>query len=198
MGPALREYEAEQAAWNARVAQEKKNRGLRSPLFIPLRGLRLIGYYTLIPEVQSLPHLGRGHATPGKSHRLVSTRQAQERHKGIKARGPFAAELVDYLAAIRPANASGPIHINRSTGEPYVDIRKQWDRLAPARRGEDDGRYQRRDRERTLLQTSSLTSCRKWCSVRNRPDVPVPPSASLTAFGAEQTPICDAPLALAS
>ncbi|HEX6097697.1 MAG TPA: hypothetical protein VF432_15325 [Thermoanaerobaculia bacterium] len=31
MGPALREYEAEQAAWNVRVAQEKKNRGLRSP-----------------------------------------------------------------------------------------------------------------------------------------------------------------------
>ncbi|HEU4889244.1 MAG TPA: hypothetical protein VFV49_15260 [Thermoanaerobaculia bacterium] len=27
-----------------------------------------------------------------------------------------------------------------------------------------------------------------------RPDVPVPSSASLTVFGAEQTPICDAPL----
>jgi hypothetical protein len=31
-----------------------------------------------------------------------------------------------------------------------------------------------------------------------RPDVPVPSSASLTVFGVEQTPICDAPLALAS
>jgi hypothetical protein len=31
-----------------------------------------------------------------------------------------------------------------------------------------------------------------------RPDVPVPPSASLTVFGAEQTPIADVPLVLAS
>ena len=31
-----------------------------------------------------------------------------------------------------------------------------------------------------------------------RSDVPVPSSASLTVFGVEQTPICDAPLALAS
>jgi len=37
MGPALRAYEAEQVAWDARVAQEKKNRGLRSPSFIALR-----------------------------------------------------------------------------------------------------------------------------------------------------------------
>src|SRR5215210_1493964 len=104
-------------------------------------------------------------------------------NKGIKARGPLAAELVDYLAAIRPPNASGPIHFNPSTGEPYVDIRKQWNRLleiagrmlgydlegkkgeffnfrhtgashiaqrgknarAPARRREDDGRYERGD-----------------------------------------------------
>jgi hypothetical protein len=53
MGPALREYEAEQAVWNARVAQEKKNRGLRSPSFIPLRGLCLIGYYTLMRPASS-------------------------------------------------------------------------------------------------------------------------------------------------
>jgi hypothetical protein len=33
MGQALRAYEAEQAAWNARVAHEKKNRGLRSPSY---------------------------------------------------------------------------------------------------------------------------------------------------------------------
>jgi hypothetical protein len=36
-------------------------------------------------------------------------------------RGPLAAELVDYLASIRPANASGP-HFNPSTGQPCVDI----------------------------------------------------------------------------
>jgi len=50
-------------------------------------------------------------------------------NKGIKARGPLAAELVDYLASTRPPNASGPIHFNPSTGQPYVDIRKRWNRL---------------------------------------------------------------------
>ena len=38
MGPALRRYEKEQREWNAKVATEKKNRGKRSPSFIPLRG----------------------------------------------------------------------------------------------------------------------------------------------------------------
>jgi hypothetical protein len=38
MGPALDEYEREQAAWNAKVAKDKANRGLRSPSAVPLRG----------------------------------------------------------------------------------------------------------------------------------------------------------------
>jgi hypothetical protein len=50
-------------------------------------------------------------------------------NKGIKARGPIARELVEYLLSIRPPNASGPIHPNPETGLPYVDIRKQWKRL---------------------------------------------------------------------
>jgi hypothetical protein len=38
-------------------------------------------------------------------------------------------ELVEYLLSIRPPNASGPIPANPETGRPYVDIRKQWNRL---------------------------------------------------------------------
>jgi hypothetical protein len=38
----------EQRAWNEKVAQEKKNRGLRSPSFAPLRGFCLIAYYTMM------------------------------------------------------------------------------------------------------------------------------------------------------
>jgi hypothetical protein len=45
------------------------------------------------------------------------------------ARGALAAELVDYFLSIRPPNACGPIQLNPSTGMPYVDIRKQWNRL---------------------------------------------------------------------
>jgi hypothetical protein len=50
-------------------------------------------------------------------------------NKGIKARGPIARAMVEYLLSIRPANASGPIHANADTGRPYVDIRKQCKRL---------------------------------------------------------------------
>lgn len=49
--------------------------------------------------------------------------------KGIKARGPIARPLVDYLLAIRPQYATGLIHPNPATGAPYTNIRKQWDRL---------------------------------------------------------------------
>ena len=48
IGPALAEYEREQAAWNAIVARDKVNRGLRSPSHMPLRGFCLIGYFTLM------------------------------------------------------------------------------------------------------------------------------------------------------
>jgi hypothetical protein len=50
-------------------------------------------------------------------------------NKGIKARGPIAREVIDYLLSIRPPNASGPIRANPETGRPYVDVRKQWKRL---------------------------------------------------------------------
>jgi hypothetical protein len=126
MGPALREYEAEQAAWNARVAQEKKNRGLRSPSYIPLRGLCLIGYYTLMrPKCNRFLTWEEVTLDPANRTGWYQLDKHKNVNKGIKARGPLAAELVDYLAAIRPASASGPIHVNPSTGEPYVDIRKQ-------------------------------------------------------------------------
>ena len=156
-------------------------------------------------------------------------------NKGIKARGPLAAELVDYLAAIRPPNASGPIHFNPSTGEPYVDIRKQWNRLLEiagrmlgydleGKKGEffnfrHTGASHIAQRGKTpahllavvkmMGDTSVETVNKHYFNIEldlmqemvlgwERPDVPVPWSASLTVFGAEQTPICDAPLALES
>ena len=38
LGPALDEYEREQAAWNEIVSRDKANRGLRTPSFVPLLG----------------------------------------------------------------------------------------------------------------------------------------------------------------
>jgi integrase len=236
MGPALREYEREQSAWNAQVAQEKKNRGLRSPSYIPLRGLCLLGYYTMMRpkcnrfltwEELTLDAANRSGWYQLDKHKNVN--------KGIKARGPLAAELVDYLATIRPPNGCGPVHLNPSTGEPYVDIRKQWYRLLEitsrmlgydleGKKGEffnlrHTGASDIARRGKTpahllavvkmMGDTSVATVNKHYFNIEldlmqemvlgwERPDVPVPPSASLTVFGAEQTPICDVPLALAS
>ena len=130
MGPALRRYEKEQREWNAKVATEKKNRGLRSPSFIPLRGFCLIGYYSLMrPENNRQLDWEEITLDPATMRGTFKLDQHKNVNKGIKARGPIARELVEYLLSIRPANASGPIHPNPETGRPYVDIRKQWKRL---------------------------------------------------------------------
>jgi integrase len=131
MGPALRAYEADQAAWNAKVEQEKKNRGLRSPSVVPLRGYCLIGYYTMMRPDCNL-HLRWDEVTLDASTLTGWYKLDQHKNvnKGIKAEGPLAEELVDYLLRIRPTNPGNtPIHFNPETGKPYVDIRKQWERL---------------------------------------------------------------------
>lgn len=130
MGPAMDEFECEQAAWNEKVAQDKANRGFRCPSAVPLRGLCLVAYLTLMrpknnkaltwEEVRIDPHTRTG---------WFKLDQHKNVNKGIKARGKLADKLVDYLLSIRPANARGLIHPNPATGKPYVDIRKQWNRL---------------------------------------------------------------------
>lgn len=130
MGPALDEYEREQAAWNAKVAKDKANRGLRSPSAVPLRGFCLVGYLTLMrPKNNRALTWGEVTIDPQARTGWFKLDQHKNVNKGIKARGKLAAELVDYLLSIRPANARGLIHPNPATGKPYVDIRKQWDRL---------------------------------------------------------------------
>ena len=130
-GPALLEYEADQSAWNEKVAQEKTNRGLRSPSFVPLRGYSLIGYYTMMRPDCNL-NLG-WHEVTLDAPTLTGWYKLDEHknvNKGIDAEGPLAKELVEYLLAIRPPNPGRkPIHFNPDTGKPYVDIRKQWERL---------------------------------------------------------------------
>jgi integrase len=130
MGPAMAEFEREQAAWNAKVAQDKANRGYRCPSVVPLRGLCLIAYLTLMRPKNNK-------ALTWEEVKIdLQTRtgwfkldQHKNVNRGIKARGKLAKELVDYLLSIRPANARGLIHPNPATGKAYVDLRKQWNRL---------------------------------------------------------------------
>jgi len=129
-GPALDRWEREQAAWNARVGNVEGSGSLRAPSHLPLRGMILIAYYTLMrpknnraltwEEVTLDPVRRTGHFRL-KQHKNAS--------KGATAYGRLSRRLVDYLLAIRPRHARGYIHPNPATGKPYVEIRKQWDRL---------------------------------------------------------------------
>lgn len=84
-------------------AQEKKNRGLRSPSFIPLRGMCLIGYYTLrrpkcnrfLREEVTLDPANRTGWYQLDKHKNVN--------KGIKARGPQWDRLVEIASRTRVA-----------------------------------------------------------------------------------------------
>jgi hypothetical protein len=109
----------------------------------------LIGYYTLMrPKCNRFLTWEEVTLDPANRTGWYQLDKHKNVNKGIKARGPLAAELVDYIAAIRPANASGPIHVNPSTGEPYV-LAGVGQRSVADRRlldAEDCERCRRRDR----------------------------------------------------
>jgi len=130
MGPAMEQFEREQAEWNAKVAKEKANRGYRCPSAVPLRGLCLIAYLTLMRPKNNRALTWEEVKIDAQTRTgWFKLDQHKNVNRGIKARGKLAAELVAYLLSIRPANARGLIHPNPATGKPYVDIRKQWNRL---------------------------------------------------------------------
>lgn len=129
-GPALDQWEREQASWNQRVGKVEGTGSLRAPSHLPLRGMILIAYHTLMRPKNNRA-LTWEEVTLDPERHIGSFRLDRHKNvnKGIKAYGRFARELAGYLLAIRPRNARGYIHPNPATGKPYVDIRKQWDRL---------------------------------------------------------------------
>ncbi len=75
--------------------------------------------------------------TESGAHRIIASTSSSASmphglnvNKGIAAEGPLAKELAEYVLAIRPPNAGrSAVHFNHETSHPYVDIRKQHDRL---------------------------------------------------------------------
>jgi integrase len=126
LGPAMDQYEREQAAWNAKVAAEKRTRSLRSPSLVPLRGYCYVAYFTLMRPKNNFALMWQEIDEERNTFKLD---QHKNVNRGIKAEGPIAEILQRYLRSIRPANARGAVHTNPATGEAYVDIRKQWNRL---------------------------------------------------------------------
>jgi integrase len=123
-------FEGGHAQFSSRQLDSADAGGYRCPSAVPLRGLCLVAYLTLMrpknnkaltwEEVRIDPHTHTG---------WFKLDQHKNVNKGIKVRGKLADKLVDYLLSIRPANARGLIHPNPATCKPYVDIRKQWNRL---------------------------------------------------------------------
>lgn len=130
IGPALDQYEIGQAKWNSKVGKVAGTGSFRTASKLPLRGMILIAYFTLMRPINNWA-LTWEEVTldPVKGTGNFELDQHKNVNKGIRAYGRLARPLVDYLLTIRPRNARGYIHPNPETGKPYTDIRKQWDRL---------------------------------------------------------------------
>lgn len=132
LGPAMDAFEREQAAIAAETAKKAYagTRSIRTESVLPLRGLCLVAYFTLMRPKNNTALTWeeiRLHATEDRGQFELDNHKNV--NKGIAARGPIAAQLARYLRAIRPADGKGFVHANPATGQPYVDIRKQWSRL---------------------------------------------------------------------
>lgn len=133
LGPAMDAYEAEQA--RALTTYDASTRR-KKPSVVPLRGIVMIGLFTLMRPQNNLalrwedvalhPSEDRG------SFRLARHKNAK---KGILAEGALHPDLVRYLRRIAPARPSGLIHPNPETGRAYVNIRTQWRRLVAIANG---------------------------------------------------------------
>lgn len=119
LGPAMDAFEAEQG---------QRADALKPHSSVPLRGLCLIAYRTLLRPSNNFglkwEDLQLG---PPDRFRVQSHKNAS---RGIGLEGPIAPTLSRYLSRMKPSvNASGLVHPNPSTGRPYTNIRRAWRRL---------------------------------------------------------------------
>ena len=100
------------------------------PTVVPLRGIVLIGLYTLMRPSNNLQlrweNITLHPAEDRGSFRLFKHKNAD---KGVLAEGALHPVLVRYLRTIQPSRHAGYVHPNSATKKPYVNIRSQWRRL---------------------------------------------------------------------
>ena len=127
LGPAMDAYEVWQ--WETAAAYNPRTHR-RPPSTVPMRGLCLIAYRTLMRPSNNVA-LRWEHVTldPVADTGTFTLPQHKNAKKGIHVAGALHPELVRYLRAIRPAKARGLIHPNAETGQPYQNFRRQWDKL---------------------------------------------------------------------
>lgn len=119
LGPAMDAFEAE---------QDQRAGALQPHSSVPLRGLCLVAYKTLLrPSNNFGLKWDDLRLEPPSRFRIQSHKNAS---RGIRLEGPIAPTLSWYLSRIKPtADASGLVHPNPSTGRPFTNIRRAWRRL---------------------------------------------------------------------
>ncbi|MFZ2493512.1 MAG: tyrosine-type recombinase/integrase [Thermoanaerobaculia bacterium] len=130
-GAAMDAYELEQAEKGLRLGGKAgKNTVMRGSV-VPLRGICLIAYRTLMRPNNNLGLLWEElHIDEVARKRHFELKKHKNSSKGIEARGPLSPSLMEYLLSIRPeGKPTGLVHPSPETGKPYVNIRHQWKRL---------------------------------------------------------------------
>ena len=97
---------------------------------VPLRGIVLVAYKALLRPSNnfalSWEQLAIDRARMIGSFHIQSHKNAD---RGVRLEGPLAPSLLRYLVGRMPEQARGLIHPNPTTGKPFTNIRKSWQRL---------------------------------------------------------------------
>jgi integrase len=145
LGPAMREYEKEQAselqAWQ-RLLHERAEAGHRptvtkGPSVVPLRGFCLIAYLSLMRPSNNF-HLRWSQIKLERDEDTGRFRLDEHKNasKGVEVEAALHPILCRYLRQIAPgAGSAAYVHANPATGKPYLNIRKQWARLCTIANG---------------------------------------------------------------
>lgn len=128
LGSAMDVYERSQAAAHQSYDPETKR---RKPSVVPLRGLCMIAYTTLMrPETNFELRWEQLKFDPSGDRGRFRLDHHKNASKGVEVDAPLKPELVRYLKTIMPSRkARGLVHPNPDTGLAFVNIRKQWEQL---------------------------------------------------------------------
>jgi integrase len=139
LGRAIDQYEREQADEQRRFDVEQDRRrgeGLplltkKRPSVVPLRGFCFIAYLTLMrPENNFALKWSQIRLDVKDDAGRFRLDEHKNSSKGIEVEAALHPVLVRYLRQIAPGRGGSEyVHANVATGEPYRNIRQQWERL---------------------------------------------------------------------
>lgn len=111
------------------VAMDRFEREESDRFGIPLRGLCLVAYLTLMRPANNFAlEWGQLKIEDGEDAGTFRLDRHKNSSKGVKVHAALHPTLVRYLRRIRSSDTA-LVHPNPTTGKAYVDIRKAWNRF---------------------------------------------------------------------